>query len=180
MLLLIPMKSMLFLLAWFNSSLHRLTDSQCWRANDRSKQCIVIISMSIYVHMTMTIHAIFWDKNQISDLTHYCIDSNDHCTDWNDHCIDSIDYYTDHTQGAYYLPLLILAVEMKPCEFHLVWRSLYACPICLENKNYELHTECVNGVKNITYDTGYNCRNRTGKVNPSHKFNVPCSVSSLL
>lgn len=85
MLLLIPMKSMLFLLAWFNSSLHRLTDSQCWRANDRSKQCIVIISMSIYVHVTMTIHAIFWDKNQFSDLTHYCIDSNDHCADWNDH-----------------------------------------------------------------------------------------------
>lgn len=71
------------------------------------------------------------------------------------------------------------AVEVKPCEFHLVWRSLYACPICLENKRYEMHTNCVNGKKNITYEAGYACRNRTGKNNPGHRYNVPCSPGSI-
>ena len=76
--------------------------------------------------------------------------------------------------------VILLAVEVKPCEFHLVWRSLYACPICLENKLYELHTDCVNGKKNITYEAGYNCRNRTGSNNPRHRYFVPCSVCTHL
>lgn len=40
---------------------------------------------------------------------------------------------------------------LRNCEYHLVWKSLYACPKCRKGDVTTIRGECINGTRNITY-----------------------------
>lgn len=43
------------------------------------------------------------------------------------------------------------------CQYHFVWRSLYACPKCRKNDVTKIYGECINGTRNITYLRSVKC-----------------------
>ena len=71
---------------------------------------------------------------------------------------------------------VLSAVEVKACQFNLLWRSLYACPICSQAEFEETHTDCLNGKKNVTYHYVGDCRNSTSKQKEHTQYFVPCKV----
>ena len=56
------------------------------------------------------------------------------------------------------------------CDYHFVWKSLYACPKCRESDVTRITGECINGTRNITYVRSLPCWSEE-VVKPSAKEN---------
>lgn len=66
-----------------------------------------------------------------------------------------------------------------PCEFRLVWESLYACPKCKGHEVDKIVGECINGTRNVTFVRSTPCWG-TGRKHNNEAASEPCSVVSAV
>ena len=51
-------------------------------------------------------------------------------------------------------------VEFESCNYRLLWRSVYACPICQDDNIVQVRSTCKNNKQNISYTSAFPCRLR--------------------
>ena len=64
-----------------------------------------------------------------------------------------------------------------PCEYYLVWESLYACPKCKGHEVEKVVGECINGTRNVTFVRSVHCWG-TGRKDEVEVPIEPCPVVS--
>lgn len=67
-------------------------------------------------------------------------------------------------------------VFRPPCSYHFLWRSLYACPVCTSDDIKKVYSECVNGIRNVTYVKKIPCSSAIYE----RSSNETCSESTVL